>query len=291
MEPVVTCRGSSLKVASSSTRAPIPTVAPLKIRKRRKPSGQVQTFEYRSYDSETEESFNNSSGHSRTDTADSTISVPLSPKLRPSNYDLQRFYRIHELYAAEVQFARDMACVVRVYLATCSLSGLSHAQKAVLFAHTADVFSLSLKLLCALETMVPEAVLKGCIQLAEAPSANCVTLVGNALSETLTPELYGVYEAYTYNSSRQMELCFDLVKTRPGCVGPWLDECYAKTRHLTDAWSLDALLIRPVQQLGRYLLFMKAILKVTPRDHADYDGVLKAHNRVTHYIECIDKRV
>ena len=52
------------------------------------------------------------------------------------------------------------------------------------------------------------------------------------------------------------------------------------SRHLTSAWNLDALLIKPVQRILKYPLLVEAILNHTPRTHPDFDRLLAAHARL-----------
>lgn len=265
-EPYINCRNSSLRV--------IPTVAPLKIRKVRRSN------------SETEES--------RCSTPDTPETSTTVSSTRPSldvETNRQIFLSIYEIYSTECQYARDMACIVQIYLAKSSASGLSIKQLTVLFASINDVLNISLAFLAFLENMVPMPILAGWKHTSDKPSLTCVTFIGEAMLRVLEPETYGVYEHYIQNHPKQMRLCRNLTRDTKTRVGRWLYESNERAREHTSAASLEVLLSEPVHRLSKYLLYMRAILAMIPSDHADFQSVLKAHNRVTHYIECINKRV
>lgn len=265
-KPYINCRTSSLRV--------IPTVAPLNIRKEK--TGHSETEESRSSTPTTPETM----------TTVSSGGVGLDPEM-----NRQVFHSIYEIYTTECQYARDMACVVQIYLARSSASGLSIKQLTVLFASINDILNISLSFVAVLENMVPMPILAGWKHTSKAPSLTCVTFIGDAMLKILEPETYGVYEHYIQNHPRQMRICRGLSSDPRTRVGRWLYESEQRARDHTSAASLEALLSEPVHRLGGYLLHMRAILAMIPNDHADFQSVLKAHNRVTHYIECINKRV
>ncbi|ANB12363.1 hypothetical protein AWJ20_614 [Sugiyamaella lignohabitans] len=50
----------------------------------------------------------------------------------------------------------------------------------------------------------------------------------------------------------------------------WLTECFDASKTITTAWTLDSLLIKPVQRLLKYPLLMDSLLKATNEGHPDY---------------------
>jgi hypothetical protein len=56
----------------------------------------------------------------------------------------------------------------------------------------------------------------------------------------------------------------------------WLEQCRDVTQHLTFAWDLDSLLIKPMQRVTRYPLFISELLRHTPPDHPDRTELLEA---------------
>ncbi|KAI9787926.1 MAG: hypothetical protein M1816_007326 [Peltula sp. TS41687] len=53
----------------------------------------------------------------------------------------------------------------------------------------------------------------------------------------------------------------------------WLQQCHAAAQDMTTAWSLDSLLVKPVQRLLKYPLLLTEILKYTPENHPDYTAL------------------
>ncbi|RGP62693.1 rhogef domain-containing protein [Fusarium sporotrichioides] len=56
----------------------------------------------------------------------------------------------------------------------------------------------------------------------------------------------------------------------------WLEQCKDVTQHLTHAWDLDSLLIKPVQRVTRYPLLISELLRHTPPDHPDRKDLQEA---------------
>lgn len=67
-------------------------------------------------------------------------------------------------------------------------------------------------------------------------------------------------------------------------VKVWLDECNTVAKDLTLAWNLDALLVKPVQRLTRYQLFLVELLKETDADHPDYPALTAASSDLAQII-------
>ncbi|KAJ4256874.1 hypothetical protein NW762_008970 [Fusarium torreyae] len=63
-------------------------------------------------------------------------------------------------------------------------------------------------------------------------------------------------------------------------VAFWLEQCKEVTKHLTHAWDLGSLLIKPVQRITRYPLFISKLLRYTPQDHPDRENLLEARERL-----------
>ena len=57
-------------------------------------------------------------------------------------------------------------------------------------------------------------------------------------------------------------------------------ECKAVAEDLTNAWSLESLLIKPVQRILKYPLMLHSLLEVTPPDHPDYTALVWAEKEV-----------
>ena len=82
------------------------------------------------------------------------------------------------------------------------------------------------------------------------------------------------------------------IQQRPG-VKLWLEECHSSAKDITQAWSLDALIIKPAQRLLKYPLMLQSLIKCTPRDHPDYLELKQANEAlvsIAHRINEAKKR-
>lgn len=71
-------------------------------------------------------------------------------------------------------------------------------------------------------------------------------------------------------------------------VKVWLDECNHVAKDLTAAWSLDALLVKPVQRITRYQLLLHQIFECTPTDHPDYKALKSSCDELGKLLKNID---
>jgi len=73
-----------------------------------------------------------------------------------------------------------------------------------------------------------------------------------------------------------------------GAVKVWLSECNLVAKDLTQAWDLDALLVKPVQRITRYQLLLTQIKESTPTDHPDYEALQAARAELGSLLANID---
>lgn len=73
-----------------------------------------------------------------------------------------------------------------------------------------------------------------------------------------------------------------------GAVKVWLSECNLVAKDLTQAWDLDALLVKPVQRITRYQLLLTQIRESTPSDHPDFDALQAARTELSSLLANID---
>lgn len=205
------------------------------------------------------------------------------PKMR------RRQNALRELYETECQFAQDMAVVVRLYLCSSADVGLSPDLTAALFSNITEILDVSLSFVAILEANVPEQICSGSSLGAEDIHSDIDVQVGHAMCLFLTAPMYHAFEVYAHSNQEQMTICFALRKMGKS-VQKWLSECGREAQGLTTAWSLDALLIKPVQRLGKYPLFLDTLMESTDPTHPDYPDIVTAHRRARHYIECINAR-
>ncbi|QDS67467.1 hypothetical protein FKW77_000834 [Venturia effusa] len=60
----------------------------------------------------------------------------------------------------------------------------------------------------------------------------------------------------------------------------WLSVCRAGAADITNAWSLDSLIIKPTQRFLKYPLLLQEILMCTPQTHPDYVAVVQAYDMI-----------
>lgn len=103
------------------------------------------------------------------------------------------------------------------------------------------------------------------------------TYVGEAFGEHLA-KMEKVYGDYCKNHETAV-IRLQKLEASQG-VAIWLRECKAVAEDLTNAWSLESLLIKPVQRILKYPLMLHSLLEVTPLDHPDYTALVWAEKEV-----------
>jgi dynamin-binding protein len=73
-----------------------------------------------------------------------------------------------------------------------------------------------------------------------------------------------------------------------GAVKVWLGECNFVAKDLTQAWDLDALLVKPVQRVTRYQLLLAQIYQNTLKDHPDFEALTTCCQQISTLLTNID---
>jgi hypothetical protein len=104
------------------------------------------------------------------------------------------------------------------------------------------------------------------------------TFIGHAFMEHMS-QMEKVYTDYLKNH----EVANKTLQTlqRNPKVEIWLKECRDWAMDLTEAWNLDALLVKPVQRLVKYPLLLSQLINATPETHPDHAALAKALEAVT----------
>ena len=110
------------------------------------------------------------------------------------------------------------------------------------------------------------------------------TTIGEAIMRFL-PRIEKVYSEYLKNASEANQLLAKIQDKER--VKLWLQECHEYAKDLTEAWSLDALIIKPTQRITRYPLLLYELKKSTAENHPDRpnieaarDGILSLTDRI-----------
>ncbi|RVX73426.1 hypothetical protein B0A52_03068 [Exophiala mesophila] len=105
-----------------------------------------------------------------------------------------------------------------------------------------------------------------------------LTRVGHAFEVSMV-EMERTYTDYIrtrHAANKRMEV----LQSAPAVV-EWLRECSENSSDITNAWSLDALLVKPIQRITKYPLLLHQLLEATPSDHPDVEFVRKACAEMT----------
>ena len=105
-----------------------------------------------------------------------------------------------------------------------------------------------------------------------------LTRVGQSFIASLTI-MEAVYKEYIRGRHAANQRLAQL-QTLPG-VREWLKECSDNSSDITNAWSLDALLVKPIQRITKYPLLISQLLESTAADHPDHNQLKEAHLKVT----------
>ena len=250
-----------------------------------------------------------------------SVSSEISNKSRPATSELQkrltrRRHIIEELVNTESSFSQDMTVVVDIYKGTSNVILNSPEDVKVLFSNAHDIVAFSTTFLDSLKTAAKSVYLLpkskrwrskrdsnattesgntddqssiGGLDLSD-EDKDRKTSVGSAFLKNLT-EMEKVYTEYLKNHDAANQKLQRLQKTEK--IQIWLRECQTYASDLTTAWDLDSLLVKPVQRLLKYSLFLKDLMDVTPDNHPDFVPVDTAYREmlsVSHRINEAKKR-
>ena len=105
-----------------------------------------------------------------------------------------------------------------------------------------------------------------------------LTKVGHAFEVSMSDmeKVYTEYIRTRHPANKRLEV----LQTSPA-VREWLKECSENSSDITNAWSLDALLVKPIQRITKYPLLLTQLVEATPLAHPDYEFIRKALVEVT----------
>jgi hypothetical protein len=197
----------------------------------------------------------------------------------------KRWHLLHEIVDTESVFFRDMTVAEEIYKGSANACySLTAEDIKVLFANTDAVVQFSKGFLEVLRlatkpifeqkrgsgltssaASMVDSIGSDHVELSD-EDKDRLTYVGEAFAEMMY-RMERVYGDYCKNHETAAARLKNLAQN-PG-VSIWLAECKACADDLTNAWNLDALLIKPVQRVLKYPLLLDSLLKCTPADHPD----------------------
>jgi dynamin-binding protein len=219
---------------------------------------------------------------------------------------------IKELVDTEHSYSQDMTIMEDIYMGTAS-SVLVEEDRKALFGNLDQVraFSVqfldSLKHACSTVYTIPREnrwnFKRGSYGTSYTATTEASSSAGGpsereriALDEKSTigqtflnhlGQIENVYREWIVKTNESANVRLNELQQKPG-VKLWLDECYASAKDITQAWSLDALMIKPAQRLMKYPLLLASILKRTPKSHPDFDALKSAHETILEVVSRIN---
>ncbi|CRG91150.1 Rho guanine nucleotide exchange factor 17 [Talaromyces islandicus] len=230
--------------------------------------------------------------------------VPQSGSPTPEQKQLkQRRNVIKELVDTEYTYGRDMKVVDDIYRGTSSSClDLSVEDVRNLFANSDQIVQFSMNFQDALKQAAKSVYVMPKSQrwsskrgtrstrggsptesqnsVADSTSAEQDerTFIGHAFMEHMA-QMEKVYTDYLKNHDVANKTLQTLQRNPK--VEIWLKECRDWAMDLTEAWNLDALLVKPVQRLVKYPLLLTQLINSTPETHPDHASLVKALESVT----------
>ncbi|CDR44082.1 CYFA0S13e03026g1_1 [Cyberlindnera fabianii] len=95
------------------------------------------------------------------------------------------------------------------------------------------------------------------------------------------------YTSYFESHRKQMEELEQCTKYGGPNVSKWLNECEYLAKAKSDCWSLEALLIQPIQRLPSYLLMIDSLLESS--DEMSYEYIEQLYDAKTYLEKLLDK--
>uniref|UniRef100_A0A060T2I9 ARAD1C32560p n=1 Tax=Blastobotrys adeninivorans TaxID=409370 RepID=A0A060T2I9_BLAAD len=222
---------------------------------------------------------------------------PIAAKAPLSTNDrkriVQRYNLIRELIHTEEVFASDLTVLRDVYFRKLQdekyMGYICEEDINSLESNANHVLELSKQFTSNIYREVPGYVQKKCRLVSSGSSSSdrsdadivfdVQTNVGQCMLEFI-PCMEPVFKYYCDNNRDQMETCYRIRELASPMVDNWLKECFQESKNRTTAWTLDALLIKPVQRLMKYPLLLRSLLQVTPHHHPDYTPLKEALRQI-----------
>ncbi|KAF2810102.1 Dbl homology domain-containing protein [Mytilinidion resinicola] len=209
----------------------------------------------------------------------------------------ERRNRIKEILDTESIFLQDMMVVEDIYKATStSIDSVSNEDRKVLFGNSADIVNFSRTFLDALKpAAAPIYTLpksnrwnfkRGSFSTSNSTNTeqstsleppkndqDRMTTIGAIFGRNMASleKVFGDYLKNLDFANQRLVALQDKPK-----VKVWLEECHNYASDITQAWSLDSLLVKPLQRITRYPLLLDSLIATTPADHPDHADLVSA---------------
>lgn len=220
----------------------------------------------------------------------------ISPDQRRLN---KRRHILKELVDTEYTYERDMRVLCDIYKQT-AVVAISDEDTKIIFGNVEAVQHFAKDFLGFLKQVARPAYIMD--KSDKRKDGNRVSTVQGSgvsidgladMSDAEKDEMTKVGHAFEVSMSDMEKVYSEYVRTRHpankrlealhanAAVVEWLKECSENSSDITNAWSLDALLVKPIQRITKYPLLLSQLVDATPSTHPDYEFIRKALAEVT----------
>ena len=204
---------------------------------------------------------------------------------------------IKELVDTESTFHRDMNITVEIYKATTEDRSLMSADDVkVLFGNIDQVVAFSQTFFDVLRQAASSVYVAPKLMHRRASASTATSsgtedrfsMNGADITDDARDRRTFIGEAFGQHLSRMEKVYGDYLKNHDAAnkrleklmpdrkIALWLEMCKSAAQDITNAWSLDSLLVKPVQRLLKYHLMLTELVEQTPDDHPDFTALLVA---------------
>ncbi|CAN6640104.1 hypothetical protein TRVA0_018S00320 [Trichomonascus vanleenenianus] len=196
---------------------------------------------------------------------------------------------IAELVNTEELFARDMTVVLYVFLKKLLhepfFGYVCKQDITILASNIEEIVQLSSKFIDDLKAAIPEVVLDphrdlASMSLDEQEALLALkTNIGEAILNYL-PKMENAFTIYCNNNSQQMATYNRIDKLACPAIARWKAESKEESFHMTKASTMDMLIVKPVQRLLKYPLFLGRLLSNMSEDNPEHESLRLAAEQV-----------
>ncbi|KAI9893627.1 MAG: hypothetical protein M1814_006423 [Vezdaea aestivalis] len=223
----------------------------------------------------------------------------------------QRRFVIKELVDTEKSFLQDMTVTDEIYKGTAS-PPLNPEDVKTLFGNSDQIVAFSKVFLESLKQasnsvyVLPTSSSSKRGSTSTAASVDRSSVVMGTLTDDEKDRKTFIGEAFGQHMARMEKVYSEYLRNHDAAnkrlvkiqnipnVVIWLGTCRSCADDLTTAWSLDSLLVKPVQRILKYPLLLGQLLEVTPENHPDFtalDVAVREMTGASHRINEMKKRV
>ncbi|KAI1621457.1 hypothetical protein EDD37DRAFT_652822 [Exophiala viscosa] len=211
----------------------------------------------------------------------------------------KRRHVLKELVDTEYSYERDMRVLCDIYKQT-AVAAISDEDIKIIFGNVDAVQQFSKDFLGLLKQVVKPAYVmersdrrKDGNRTSTLQSSAASTDGVGDMNDVEKDELTRVGQAFEASLSDMEKVYTEYIRTRHAAnkrlevlqastaVREWLKECKENSSDITNAWSLDALLVKPIQRITKYPLLLHQLVETTVETHPDLSFLRRALSEIT----------